>query len=204
MPEKMKETTFHFDPMFNSPSSEGFNFTTMYKCYAFLHGQRNREINEAKPPIITAGYANGYVAVPPEHPLFGKGYDEAAEEGIETHGGLTFCEKSDILINAWNNDTLELLDGAIPVGYWVFGFDTIHCYDSLQTCPREYVVNTVMELKHDLENFDSPRMKAIERESADYAEQYEPMYRKVVSRAFKDGVLYGINIGKGNAKLPTL
>ena len=37
---------------------------------------------------IGVGYANGYVAVPPEHPLHGKHYDEA-NNVIDIHGGLT-------------------------------------------------------------------------------------------------------------------
>ena len=127
---------------------------TKYKCYAFLYRGRNKEVNDLNLPYVKAGYANGYVAIPPEHPLFGKSYDEAMEAGIETHGGLTFNEKSDVLIKAWNDDNLILLDNELPAGYYVFGFDTMHYNDSLETCSREYVVNVVTKLKHDLENFE--------------------------------------------------
>ena len=123
----------------------------MYKCYAFLHSKRNEEINKSH--LCYAGYANGYVAIPPEHPLFGKSYDEATAAGIDTHGGLTFAEKSDLLVKYWDSH-LELLDGQLPEGYWVFGFDTMHYSDNLETCPREYVVEVVTRLKHNLENFE--------------------------------------------------
>jgi hypothetical protein len=47
------------------------------KTIAFL----NREVNHSMPPEVEAGYANGYVAVPPEHPLYGTD-GVIVEEGI--------------------------------------------------------------------------------------------------------------------------
>lgn len=51
-----------------------------------------------------AGYANGYVGVPKEHPLFGVDYSEIGGE---------------------LNISTELTYSAEKRGYWVFGFDTI-------------------------------------------------------------------------------
>lgn len=50
----------------------------------------------------------GYVAVPPEHPLYGVDYDDVQ---VEAHGGLTFSEE-------WQR-----------FGLYVFGFDCAHSGD---------------------------------------------------------------------------
>lgn len=58
--------------------------------------------------MIRRGYGgqwNGYVAVPPGHPLFGKSRNEV---NIYAHGGLTFS------------------DGATLDGEWMFGFECGH------------------------------------------------------------------------------
>lgn len=57
----------------------------------------------------------GYVRVPPGHPLFGKGYDDAE---VDVHGGLTFAEIE---------PCTEHEDGQ---GWW-FGFDFAHSGDRM-------------------------------------------------------------------------
>jgi hypothetical protein len=56
----------------------------------------------------------GYVRVPPSHPLFGKGYDDA---DVDVHGGLTFAKLE---------PCTEHPDGQ---GWW-FGFDCAHAGDA--------------------------------------------------------------------------
>ncbi len=56
------------------------------------------------------GCWNGYVGVPKAHPLYGKSYDDAMDEGITAHGGLTYAGDG-----WWGKD-----------GLWWFGFDTAH------------------------------------------------------------------------------
>lgn len=53
----------------------------------------------------------GYVGVPASHPLYGLHYDDAAEAGIEAHGGLSWAAAS-------TEDEL-----------WWFGFDCGHFLD---------------------------------------------------------------------------
>ncbi|MDJ0512785.1 MAG: hypothetical protein QNJ62_05010 [Methyloceanibacter sp.] len=60
------------------------------------------------------GHWCGYVGIPEEHPLFGKGYDEANRH-IQAHGGLTFAEA---------HAAMEKTDGL-----WWFGFDCAHSGD---------------------------------------------------------------------------
>ena len=92
------------------------------KLYAFINNTVQKKIP------INSGYANGYVAVPPEHPYHGKHYDDV---DVEIHGGLTFSENASE-IKDWTEDT-ECLNfnniQEIPNNYWVFGFDTFHYAD---------------------------------------------------------------------------
>lgn len=59
-----------------------------------------------------SGYANGYVAVSENHPLYGKDYDDL--NGIWIHGGLTYSGKM------VPHHDFELLDGGITSRVLVF------------------------------------------------------------------------------------
>ncbi len=89
-----------------------------YKCVAFLHNAVNKELLCAmcKNTLYTgsAGYANGYVAIPPEHPLFGKHYDYLE---VDVHGGLTFSSPSSDIFEYFDTRAIELLDEEIPKGW---------------------------------------------------------------------------------------
>jgi len=76
------------------------------------------------------GWGNGYIAVPPNHFLWGMGYDKI-NELVDVHYGLTF---SDIIDSA--STTFKQY---APEGYWVFGYDTAHYDDSLEKWPQEAV-----------------------------------------------------------------
>lgn len=122
-----------------------------FKCYAFLNRQVNDRFNSQPLRVgLTAGYANGYVAIPKEHPLYNVSYDDV---DIDIHGGLTFAEMSDSVNKVFEQDKIEYLDGELPNGYWVFGFDTMHWGDNISTRPREWCVNETIELKRILENW---------------------------------------------------
>src|SRR5438309_4447716 len=67
------------------------------------------------------GALNGYVAIPKDHPLFGKDYSQSVcdhpgcykhsiESLINVHGGITYSGKDED-------------------GFWWFGFDTAHSSD---------------------------------------------------------------------------
>lgn len=79
------------------------------------------------------GYANGYVAVSPDHPLHGLHYDKVYDVAdISVWGGLTFSEKKSEC--QWDEESIEMIDGGsfsdISDDWWIFGFDTMHFNDS--------------------------------------------------------------------------
>lgn len=125
-----------------------------YNCFSFL----NTSINDHHRDLVSkygmdCGYANGYVAIPTNHPLYGKSYDEAYEAGITAHGGLTY---SDSIVNVLSNFDLwgiDWLDGEVPEDYWVFGFDTMHAGDTLDFWNCEKCIEETKRLKEQFENW---------------------------------------------------
>jgi hypothetical protein len=121
------------------------------RLFAFLNNSVNKRFAESDilhRCSIGVGYANGYVAVPPGHPLHGKHYDEA-NNVIDIHGGLTFGEPiEEIKADGWRNDTecigFDNFD-EIPKDYWVFGFDTMH-YDDGPHLDRDWCINETKDL----------------------------------------------------------
>lgn len=96
------------------------------------------------------GEANGYVAIPPEHSLYGKIYDDV---DVSVHGGLTcgapFCK----ICDEWRH-YIELIDDdicIIPEDYYVLGFDTMHFGDNSINWSRENVIKETLRLKKQLE-----------------------------------------------------
>jgi len=76
------------------------------------------------------GWGNGYVAIPPSHPLWGVDYSDVND--IDVHGGLTYSElKIPHMTGKGFSD--------IPSNYWVFGFDTSHWDDTEKKWPKEAV-----------------------------------------------------------------
>lgn len=70
------------------------------------------------------GNFNGYIAVLPEHPFYGKNYDEVNEmldtKDFYVHGGLTFSDDYSFCPD-------------LPTEakqYWILGFDTHHAGDT--------------------------------------------------------------------------
>ena len=121
--------------------------TEKYKCVGFICNTVNQKLRNAN---FNCGYANGYVAIPPNHPLPEVDYNMI---DIEIHGGLTFSELVDSTFLK-NFISAEFIDGKVPDKYWVLGFDTMHVGDTLDSCPREYVIDEVNKLKKILENWE--------------------------------------------------
>ena len=97
--------------------------------------------------FMETGEYNGYVAVPPEHPLYGKGYDEPEVENLDVHGGVTFADTADKL-----PPTSEYLDHKEPPrDWWVFGFDTGHYGDNPERLNLERCTEETRELQKQLE-----------------------------------------------------
>lgn len=125
-----------------------------YNCFSFL----NTSMNDHHRDLVSkygmdCGYANGYVAIPPEHPLYEKSYDDAYEAGIEVHGELTFSASMPKILYNFDLGCVEWLDGEIPEDYWVFGFDTMHAGDTLDFWNLNRCMEEINNLKSQLENY---------------------------------------------------
>lgn len=83
-----------------------------------------------KDSLMPHGFGNGYIGVPPEHPWYGKHYDDI---DCNVHGGLTYAADS--------APTQE------PDGYWWIGFDTAHLFDNKNNCPKEYCEQQIESMK---------------------------------------------------------
>lgn len=108
------------------------------------------EMKQTGIAAMEMGYANGYVAVSPDHPLCGKNYDQV--NGIDVWGGLTLaCAVSDF---APKEEDIEMLDGGtfadIPKDWWLFGFDTMHAFDDPHH-DREWCIAETRRLQKQLE-----------------------------------------------------
>lgn len=121
------------------------------RLYPFLNSSVNKRYTEfylSHGLTCGTGYANGYVAVPPGHPLHGKHYDEA-NEVIDIHGGLTFSDSAEVIkTDGWGDETecigFTNLD-EIPKDYWIFGFDTLHFGDGPHL-DRQWCINETNDL----------------------------------------------------------
>ena len=124
------------------------------KLIAFMNSTRNDEFRKAVGDdfIANGGYANGYVAVPPEHPYHGKDYDKPL---VNVHGGLTFDASAKEVNERWKS--LEFIgdETELPDDYWVFGFDTLHCNDNITNWPRKRCVEETIKLKEQLEKMSN-------------------------------------------------
>lgn len=93
------------------------------------------------------GEYNGYVAVPPEHPLYGRLDGDSEVEALEVHGGVTYAGEIKHLPYP-----SELLDHKeIPRDWWVFGFDTCHYGDNPERWNLERCTEETRELQKQLE-----------------------------------------------------
>ena len=86
--------------------------------------------------LLDGGNFNGYVVVLPEHPFYGKDYDEIDDllykhpdiNGFYIHGGLTFANG--------DKSFCPELSKHFP-DYWIFGFDTRHADDTAEYWTEE-------------------------------------------------------------------
>lgn len=124
----------------------------MKNLVPFLNSTVNRNFRVNTRKILSefdnAGYANGYVAVPPEHPWYKKSVEEDA---LDVHGGITFYGTSDRCCDWENIETIDDDTNLLPLGWWVFGFDTLHAYDNLENWSKERCIEETLNLKRQLE-----------------------------------------------------
>lgn len=96
-------------------------------------------------PGIETGWGNGYVVIPPEHPMHGVWYDDI---GADVHCGLTFSELiTDDMLSVF--PSLDTDD----VGSWLVGFDTAHWGDTPYNWPMERVEEETQKLAKWLESY---------------------------------------------------
>lgn len=126
----------------------------MKELIPFINSAVNRDFRNATrkflSEFVNAGYANGYVAVPPEHPWYRKSYDDV-EDLIDVHGGVSFADTSDSCCEFSNLETINDDSNTIPLGWWVFGFDTLHWGDNLENWSKENCIAETLRLKQQLE-----------------------------------------------------
>lgn len=126
----------------------------MKELVPFLNSTVNRNLRENALNFLSEfdneGYANGYVAVPPEHPWYRKSLDDV-EDLIDVHGGVSFAGKSDYCCDFEDLETINDDSNTIPLGWWVFGFDTLHWGDNLKNWSKENCIAETLRLKQQLE-----------------------------------------------------
>ena len=88
------------------------------------------------------GFANGYVGVTKNHPLYGKSYNDEETWCLDVHGGVTFSDRGECVVY-----------GSVFSDMWVFGFDTAHYQDDKETCNREYCEHQLDKLEGQLKNY---------------------------------------------------
>ena len=96
------------------------------------------------PMPFERGWGNGYVLIPEGHPLYGKDYYDPKCETLEVHGGITYAAPSIPSKDA------EFITEEPDFEYWVFGFDTAHCYDN-SSMDKEWVKRETLRFKEQLE-----------------------------------------------------
>ena len=113
--------------------------------------------------LSDSGWGNGYILVPPNHPYYGKFYDDIE---VNVHGGLTYAKKFNSKnFLAWVDN--REIGGDITLNnfekfnnYWIIGFDTNHYGDSEYNCPKQYVLKETYNL---LEQFLDDNNKEIKK-----------------------------------------
>jgi len=97
------------------------------------------------------GWGNGYVAIPPNHPLHGIDFMSWEENVpyLNIPREITWCDYAGRL-----RHELE-----IPSDWWVIGFDTTYRRDNLENCPKEYVEELTERLLQEVIGYKAPVIK---------------------------------------------
>ena len=95
------------------------------------------------------GWGNGYVAVPPSHPLHGIDFMswECDVPYLNIPREITWCNNASRLLGE---------PTTIPSDWWVIGFDTTYRKDNLENCPKEYVEELTEKLLQEVKEYKSP------------------------------------------------
>lgn len=111
----------------------------------------------------------GYVGLPPEHPLHGKGYDDLGID-VDVHGGLTFSDKC----RPGENEAQGICHvpgPGEPDHVWWLGFDCAHCCDY---SPRDVHYAATKGWPFTLDHNSSYRtLRYVQRQCANLAKQLQ-------------------------------
>lgn len=100
-----------------------------------------RELREG---LTWGGWGNGYVAISPNHPLYGKSYDESNNE-LQCNVDLTYANyASRLRIPKKYN---------VPEKWWTFGFDTFHYDMNMDNWNMNRVLEETLILKKLLDDY---------------------------------------------------
>lgn len=117
---------------------------------AFLVSDLQIRMHKNDPEM--GGYANGYVAIPKDHPLYEKfiTYSDIDEFPLNVHGGVTYCSTTPPISMEhvkFARKGEEILEGALFIG-----FDTFHFGDNPRNWDFARCMNEVIMLRTQLEN----------------------------------------------------
>lgn len=90
------------------------------------------------------GHLCGYVAVPPGHPMHGRGTDDERLD-LDVHGGITYAA-------ACRGDVCHVPAPGEPDDVWWIGFDAAHAGDAIpltdRLCPKLMAVSTYRDVAY--------------------------------------------------------
>ena len=118
---------------------------------AFLVSDLQIKMQERDPEL--GGYANGYVAIPKDHPLYNRfiNYTSADEFPVNIHGGITYCKTNPLKCE---HIKFARKGESIPEGALILGFDTFHFGDNPRNWDFARCMNEVIKLRTQLENLE--------------------------------------------------
>ncbi|MCD8206480.1 MAG: hypothetical protein LUD72_00930 [Bacteroidales bacterium] len=114
-------------------------------------------ITQVPRPLSYGGVAyNGYVAIPPSHPLHGADYYEDNRiADFDVHGGITWSAGATREDEAGRREWQGMVKDGEPIegemedigdDWWVLGFDTMHLGDNAVRWNREAVAKETLRL----------------------------------------------------------
>jgi hypothetical protein len=86
----------------------------------------------------------GYVGLPPDHPLHGKGYDDVPD--VDVHGGLTFADSCQEGAED-GPGVCHVPEPGRPAKVWWLGFDCAHGFDIIPKM-REFYAGASFSYDH--------------------------------------------------------
>lgn len=93
------------------------------------------------------GAGNGYVAVPPTHPLYGKNDCEIYEENcIRVAGEISFAANAEAV-----RKRLGCVPDSIPSDWWIIGFDTACTCMATKNWPMARVIKETEYMKNQID-----------------------------------------------------